>query len=325
MQDHGGKGMTLASPCYTPSGDWETDYQTVQKLKKIDFDMKLAYTKMVIQKFYIANKGKVYISFSGGKDSTVLLHIVRSIYPQVPAVYCDTGMEFPENRKFVKTFENVTFLKPPMTFKEVLDNYGYPCIGKNASHYISLAQRGLPSGLKQMEKDSKFGFKKFNFMIDAPFKVSEKCCNVMKKHPAKQYHKETGRCPIIGTRIEESRIREQTYVTYGENHTSAQIPISAPLSIWTSKDVERYIKNNNLALSDCYNRLKYQRTGCMFCMFGILSDKNRFVKLKATHPAIWRQCMKPRERGGLGMKPVLEYMGIPTGCEQSNLDQYRGA
>ena len=262
--------MTMASPCYEPSGDWETDYAKLRILQSMPLDMKVAYSKMVIQKFFIANKGKVYVGFSGGKDSTVLLHMVRSIYPDVPAVYFDTGMEFPENRRFVKTFDNVTFLKPKMNFREVLDVYGYPCIGKNAAHYISLAQRGLPSGIRQMDADTKYGYKKFKYMVDAPFKVSEKCCNIMKKQPAHIYHKETGRCPIIGTRTEESTIREQVFITEGENHTSNDIPTSAPLSIWTEDDIERYIQVNGLKLSDCYTKLGYKRTGCMFCMFCIV-------------------------------------------------------
>lgn len=72
----------------------------------------------------------VYVSFSGGKDSTVLLHIVRNMYPDVEAVFVNTGLEYPEIQKFVKTFDNVTILRPKMRFDEVIKKYGYPLISK---------------------------------------------------------------------------------------------------------------------------------------------------------------------------------------------------
>ena len=65
----------------------------------------------------------VSVSFSGGKDSTVLLHIVRNLYPDVEAVFVNTGLEYPEIQQFVKTFDNVTILRPKMRFDEVLKTY----------------------------------------------------------------------------------------------------------------------------------------------------------------------------------------------------------
>ena len=79
----------------------------------------------------------VYVSFSGGKDSTVLLHIVREMYPDIEAVFVDTGLEYPEIRRFVKTFDNVTILRPKMRFDEVIRRYGYPIISKEVSYCVS--------------------------------------------------------------------------------------------------------------------------------------------------------------------------------------------
>ena len=85
----------------------------------------------------------VYVSFSGGKDSTVLLDIVRQMYPNIKAVFVDTGLEYPEIRDFVGTFENVEWLKPKMTFKQVIEKYGYPFISKEVSECVQGARKYL--------------------------------------------------------------------------------------------------------------------------------------------------------------------------------------
>ena len=85
----------------------------------------------------------VYVSFSGGKDSTVLLHIARSIYPDMKAVFVDTGLEYPEIRSFVKSFDNVDWLRPKMNFKQIIDKYGYPFFSKEISECIADSRRYL--------------------------------------------------------------------------------------------------------------------------------------------------------------------------------------
>lgn len=89
--------------------------------------------------------GQVYISFSGGKDSTVLLDLARRIYPDIEAVFCDTGLEYPEIRDFVKTFDNVTWIKPEMRFDKVIEKYGYPVIGKEVAGRIATAKHDINS------------------------------------------------------------------------------------------------------------------------------------------------------------------------------------
>lgn len=95
----------------------------LREMQSMPLDLKVQMTKRRIVE-WISHYGEegVYIGFSGGKDSTVLLHIVRSVCPSLPAVFVDTGLEFPEIRTFVKTFENVEWLKPEMTFKQVIDH-----------------------------------------------------------------------------------------------------------------------------------------------------------------------------------------------------------
>src|SRR5690554_2266552 len=98
-------------------------------LQALPLEMKVLKTQQRIRE-WITRFGTdgVYVSFSGGKDSTVLLHIVRELYPDIEAVFVDTGLEYPEIRQFVKGFENVTWLRPKMRFDEVIKKYGYPVI-----------------------------------------------------------------------------------------------------------------------------------------------------------------------------------------------------
>lgn len=243
-----------------------------------------------------------YVSFSGGKDSTVLLHIVREMYPDIEAVFVDTGLEYPEIRKFVKTFDNVTILRPEMRFDKVLEKYGYPIIGKEVSQCVDEARKGYKYQIVKLngerkDKDgnkSRYNYDKWKFLLNAPFKISNKCCNVMKKKPAHTYYRKTDKTPIIATMTEESALREQKYLQNGCNGFNLKIPTSTPIAFWTEQDVLQYIYENKIPIASVYGNViktdKYhttgcQRTGCMFCGFGCHLEKypNRFQRLAETH------------------------------------------
>ena len=81
------------------------------------------------------------VSFSGGKDSTVLLHIARQLYPDIPAVFSNTGLEYSSIQRFVKTWDNVDIVVPKMNFMQVVSTYGYPLIGKEVAEAIYYARR----------------------------------------------------------------------------------------------------------------------------------------------------------------------------------------
>lgn len=112
--------------------------EQLKEYQSLPLELKIELTKQRIKEWVsYYGEDKVFISFSGGKDSTVLLDIIRSIYENIPAVFFDTGLEFPEIRQFVSKVDNVEWLKPEKTFKEIICEYGYPFISKEVSEYIN--------------------------------------------------------------------------------------------------------------------------------------------------------------------------------------------
>ena len=292
-------------------------------------ERKIQVTQTRIIEWYQHWDGQVYVSFSGGKDSTVLLDLVRRIYPEVGAVFFDTGLEFPEIRKFVKTIENVTWIRPKLSFPDVVEKYGYPIISKEIAERVYYAKNGKEWAIKDFSGISPNGdiskykqrYKKWAKLIDAPFGIGHGCCAAMKKNPAKNYEKTSGKKPYLGTMAQESGMRRAAWLKTGCNGFEGR-PMSTPMAFWTEQDVLRYLNLVDIPYSDIYGdiidadgELKTTgevRTGCMFCMFGAHLEKepNRFQRMKATHPKQWEHCMKPVEDGGLGLAAVLAYIGV---------------
>ena len=297
-------------------------------LQSLPLDIKIAKSKRRIQEWIdYYGEDKVYISFSGGKDSTVLLDLVRQVNSNIPAVFVDTGLEYPETKEFVKTIDNVIILRPKMSFKQVIEKYGYPVVSKEQANYLDDIRTSTEKmRIRRLEGDEQGRFKlskKWHYLIDAPFKVSHRCCNIMKKEPAKRYEHETGRVPFIGTLAEESALRQQSYLKTGCNAFDSKRPNSTPLGFWREQDILEYIYINKLPINKAYGEVVYaknllgdkmysttkcDRTGCIYCAFGVHLEKepNRYQRLEITHPQLYNYCMDK-----LGFKEVCEYMNIP--------------
>ena len=124
--------------------------QDLSVMQAWPLERKIRVTQAKILEWYHHYGGKVAVSFSGGKDSTVLLDLARRAFPDLPAVFVDTGLEYPEIRDFVKTVPNVTWLRPEMPFSKVLETYGYPVVSKEVARRVHYARQGSSWALRHL-------------------------------------------------------------------------------------------------------------------------------------------------------------------------------
>ena len=240
-----------------------------------------------VSEWYSYWNNKVYVGFSGGKDSTVLADICakwcKAIGATLWLVFVNTGLEYPEIQKFVKEYAEylrhkyvievvLDILRPKMRFDEVIMKYGYPILGKEISTDISQARKSLErndgsftyrlakirgEALDKNGTPSRFNKKKYEPLLYVDFRIGSYCCNVMKKNPSKQYEKQTMRKPILATMADESQLREQSWIRYGCNAFDGARARSAPMSFWTEQDVLQYIKEERLPIASVYGNIEY--------------------------------------------------------------------
>ena len=295
-----------------------------------DFDIKLFLARQRIEEWYEYHSGKVYITFSGGKDSTVLADMVWSIYPDVPAMFSNTGLEYPEIVDFVKKKQAegrpIIILRPKITFRESILTDGFPLVSKKVAEMVSRLRKPRTEKnnnthnlyLTGYRKDGVYspGSKlsnKWVKLISAPFKTTNKCCDTLKKEPFRRFQKETGLKPYTGVMRSEGGGRSMINTC---NSFDGKDPMSRPMLPWSEDDVWEYIKRFNIDYSVIYDdrivdgvEVKGEsRTGCMFCAFGAHLEKgeNRFQRMYYSHPKQWNYCINK-----LGMAEALDFIGIP--------------
>lgn len=338
------------------------DIEDLRQRQSLPLQAKILMTQRRIREWVDHWHDDVYVSFSGGKDSTVLKHIVDQMYDDIPAVFVNTGLEYPEIQTFVREVKagkypcfnpDVEIIRPEMRFDEVIQLRGFPVVSKIVSKRVEEARIAIAAGridavcVQQIQgrymtpngDESPYNYGKWTFLLDAPFKISDKCCNIMKKRPFSLYEMQTGRKPFVGTMACESKLRLDKWMQHGCNAFDAKKPKSQPLSFWTEQDILHYIKEYDVPYCPVYGDIRVKqpenvidgqinlidflgcyepedtlettgcdRTGCMFCMFGCHLEKapNRFQRMKQTHPKQWQYCMDQ-----LGLRDVLEYIGVP--------------
>lgn len=292
-------------------------------------DMKIELTKQAIREF-ISMYGidGVYIPYSGGKDSTVLLNIIYQMYDnRIPAVFSNTKNEFNSIIRQVNNtktwYENLEVIMSEKNIEDVIKEHGYPVVSKKVSRMLrdiknpkesNAATRNLYlTGIKRDgSKTNHFKLpNKYQYLINSPFNISEKCCDELKKNPMKKYEKLNNRKPIIATMAHESSMRESSYLKHGCNNFSKGA--STPLGFWTEQDILKYIVKHDIKIASVYGDIIYEngkykttgetRTGCVACILGMEKDRNRILRLKEIEPKKYDYVINK-----LGFKDVLDYM-----------------
>lgn len=250
--------------------------------RSLPLDIKVAMTKTRIREF-VREYGLdgVYLSDSGGLDSTVLRHIMRECYPEgFTSVYLDTWLEYPQIRKLIKEqVPNLTVIKPTMSMKEIIQKVGWCFPSKDVAQLIEgvrknkkwailkingLDANGKPSAYRQQ-------YRKWWPLVDSEHLISPGCCIEQKEKPILIYEKETGRHPILALRADESARRTEAYLRTGCNSFDMRYvineetgeyeerinnrPMSKPMGFWTKQDVLHYALLHQLIIPEPYGRI----------------------------------------------------------------------
>lgn len=254
--------------------------EAAKQLLTLDLQDKeiLSYEK--IDQWYTAWNGKCYVSFSGGKDSTVLAYLAarylssfRAPPWELTLVFVNTGLEYPEIQKFVNEYAdwlrekfpraivNLHRLRPKMNIRQVVTKYGYSIVSKEVADCITDAKRN-PNSLRMKRlrgeavrndgQPSAYNCEKWEFLLHAPFNISAKCCAIMKKSPLKLYAHKTGQQATTATMAEESRLRMTNWLNTGCNAFDGKQPMGKPMSFWTEQDVLRFIVDREIPIASVY-------------------------------------------------------------------------
>ena len=264
-------------------------------------------------------KGNAYLSFSGGKDSTVAHYLLDISLPgnRIPRVFIDTGIEYDLIRKFVQELaerdDRIIILKPSLPIKATLERYGYPFKSKEHSMRVNDFNRGsqAPYIQKYIRKTEKRIFVcpkilRYQFEERGKYPYSDKCCDKMKKEPIRKWERENGKTICItGMRKQEGGNRNKIGCITHKKGTMHINPLAPMKEEW----LDGFIKEHEIRLSDLYYPpFNFKRTGCKGCPFSLDLEEQLdkmaiyLPKERAQCEAIWKPVYDEYRRIGYRLK-----------------------
>ena len=245
-----------------------------------------------------------YLSFSGGKDSTLLSALLDMAIPNnnIPRVFIDTGIEYNAIRAFVldKADKDKRFhiLKPTKPIKAVLEQYGYPFKSKQHSHNLMVYQHsGIGLSIKRylgiIESNTLFRCPSnlmYQFTADFSLKCSDQCCLRLKKKPVKKWEKENNRhIAITGMRKAEGGERASLKGCVLTDE-SGNLKKFHPLLVVADEWEDWFVREYNIELCELYKEpFNFKRTGCKGCPFS-LDLQEQLSTMELYMPAERKQC-----------------------------------
>jgi len=273
------------------------DLQELHSKQAWTLEQKVFHSLEVIGTFTERQGGldKVYISFSGGKDSTVLLDWCQKVYPCIMAVFINTGNEWPEIIQFINRIKNgghtnLVILRPSLTPRDTWRQVGFPLVSKEVAQKVELIRKSptCATAQKWLRPDNPFKLgKRWQYLLQEDYNTSSKCCDILKKRPAKQFEKETGRSPIIGIMAAESKMRESKYLQMGSCNYFAERgrSVSWPLAIWNDDDIWAHIEKRKLPHSRHISKRYHKNRLCRLWFWCVLQGRGQSPVAPSLHTA----------------------------------------
>ena len=250
-------------------------------------------------------ENNAYISFSGGKDSTVLSALIDLALPdnKIPRVYINTGIDYQAIVDFVleygKLDKRLKIIHPTQNIRTMLENNGYPFKSKEHSQKVALYQHSgkTKTIINYLGQGHKTNFLcpdilKYNFTPDFKLKVSDKCCYKLKKEPAEKWEKQNNKTiTITGIRREEGGLRQSLKSCTVFADTSCKTLYKFhPLLVVDDNFISAFIKRYNIHLCKLYYApYNFKRTGCKGCPYNV-DLQNQLYKMSVFMPAERKQC-----------------------------------
>lgn len=248
------------------------------------YSLNISKAKNRIRNLYYKTSGACYLSFSGGKDSTVVLTLIKQLGLNIPAVFCDTRIELDATYNFVtwvnENYYPVDIIKPEKSFCKVIEEFGKPIKSKMRSHSLRSYQNNpdcKTASLLFGKNSHRLSISNKDFHLlhpDFNIKVSSVCCDYLKKKPFKVYTKENSILGYFtGERISEGGVRAYNAdkrVKEGKpicTRVNGDVVIKSPIIDWSDEMVEEFILRENVPLSEAYTKYGMNRTGCCCCPY----------------------------------------------------------